>query len=273
MTIFLGPIFGPVIGGLIGSYLGWRCLFWIFGGVGALLAVLSFVFAKETLGSKGQPKKRDLLSGIKVLRHKEILFGMLVHVTAAAGYYITDVSLTFILEQRFGLDMYEIGLSYSAFGAGCIFGNQIGARLGDIFRRGHLQQPIYRLFISVVASPFLALFLILEGYIFDNGDLWFVIFSPFFVGFFFGFPRVHMQLFFVERGKQIAEAEVASSLTGIYLAVMFAIGAAAAQLTVLARETIGNLWYFSAVAACYLLVVTVLVWVVEEKFVRNVLFS
>ena len=125
----LAPILAPVIGGQVLLVGTWRTVFWVLGGIGVVLLVLSAVVIKETL-----PVERRTKGGFGgTLRAFRTLTGDRGYVgTVLAGSMVTAAMFgyisasPFVLQDRFGLSAQWFSACFALNAIGIILATQIG---------------------------------------------------------------------------------------------------------------------------------------------------
>lgn len=147
----LGPIIGPVVGGVISDKLGWRWVFWIITIVGGAVAIVFFLFARETYASvllerkakrlrketgnemlrsklstglsPAEHFKRAILRPFKMLAFSPICAICNLYVGVAYGYlYLMFTSLTPLFMRIYHFDTIHAGLSFLGLGVGSMIG-------------------------------------------------------------------------------------------------------------------------------------------------------
>lgn len=126
------PMIAPLIGGQIFAYLGWRAIFWLMFGFGALLIVLVLLRLPETNDSERRgdvPIFAFFRAYGHVLRSwrawSYLLCGGLIY--AALFAYITGSPFVYI--ELFGVDPEYFGLFFALNSLGVILGNGLNSRL------------------------------------------------------------------------------------------------------------------------------------------------
>lgn len=137
IMLAVGPAMGPTIGGLSLAAFGWKSVFFLMAGLGAIAILSVVVFLRETtIPDKNLIRPRRLLSAYgTLLTQPRFLLAALVLGGSIGALYAQATMLTFIL-------INEVGLSPTAFGIGMLmqtgayfFGSialrYIAPRLGD----------------------------------------------------------------------------------------------------------------------------------------------
>ncbi len=137
IMLAVGPAMGPTIGGLSLAAFGWRSVFFLMAGLGAIAIFSVVVFLRETtIPDKSLIRPRRLLSAYgTLLSTPRFLLAALVLGGSIGALYAQATMLTFIL-------INEVGMTPTAFGVGMLmqtgayfFGSialrYIAPRLGD----------------------------------------------------------------------------------------------------------------------------------------------
>ena len=119
--LVMGQIAGGVLGGIAGEYFNWRDIFFVFGGLGIVLAVLLArrAVTDHASGSAVHHKPRELLRFYRQLciqpSSRDLLFVATVEGAMVFGLL---AYLGAYLRHEFGLNYAVIGLVLSSFGVG-----------------------------------------------------------------------------------------------------------------------------------------------------------
>ncbi|UXT49941.1 multidrug effflux MFS transporter [Agrobacterium tumefaciens] len=137
IMLAVGPAMGPTIGGLSLAAFGWKSVFFLMAGLGAIAIVSVLVFLRETtIPDKSLIRPRRLLTAYRtLLTEPRFLLAALVLGGSIGALYAQATMLTFIL-------IGEVGMTPTAFGIGMLmqtgayfFGSialrYIAPRLGD----------------------------------------------------------------------------------------------------------------------------------------------
>ena len=113
IILAIGPALGPTIGGLALAGFGWRAIFLLMVGFGALLLFLSTVCMKETTVSDPSRVKpaRLVQAYAEIIGQKRFLFTAVVLAGAVGSMYAQAAVLPFILIERVGLTPTQFGMS------------------------------------------------------------------------------------------------------------------------------------------------------------------
>lgn len=120
IMLAVGPAMGPTIGGLSLAAFGWKSVFFLMAGLGAMAIFAVVVFLRETtVPDKNLIRPCRLLSAYgTLLTQPRFLFAALVLGGSIGALYAQATMLTFIL-------INEVGMTPTAFGVGMLM--QTGA--------------------------------------------------------------------------------------------------------------------------------------------------
>ncbi|MBW6423955.1 multidrug effflux MFS transporter [Rhizobium sp. XQZ8] len=113
IILAIGPSLGPTIGGLALAAFGWRSVFLLMIGFGAMLVFLSTVCMRETTTpdrSRLRPK-RLLEAYLEIVRLPRFLFTALILAGAVGSMYAQAAVLPFIMIEKVGLTPTQFGMS------------------------------------------------------------------------------------------------------------------------------------------------------------------
>lgn len=113
IILAVGPSLGPTIGGLALAAFGWRSVFLLMVGFGALLVFLSTVCLRETtVPDRSRLKPLRLIEAYaEIIRLPRFLFTALVLAGAVGSMYAQAAVLPFIMIEKVGLTPTEFGMS------------------------------------------------------------------------------------------------------------------------------------------------------------------
>lgn len=159
----VGLIVGSTIAGYLGERVGWRADFFIFGGIGLVLAliasfVLSDVQSRQCLRDL-PPGWSDIRELVKMPAYLSVILGAML---ISIGTWIFLNWLPLFFYDRFHLSLALAGLSGSSMlQLAAIAGSVFGGYLSDRFACGLLHRRILLLAICYFcAAPFLLTFLL-----------------------------------------------------------------------------------------------------------------
>lgn len=138
MVIAIAPLTAPLIGGQIQAFVGWRGIFWVLTGFGALCIALTATRLRETNG----PERR----GVVRLGAQYRAYGTLLADAEARNFllcgglvfgalfaYVTGAPFVYI--EVFGVDPQYFGVYFALNALGMLGGNYTNTRL--VMRHGY----------------------------------------------------------------------------------------------------------------------------------------
>lgn len=151
--VVFGPLLGPILGGfLIMSDAGWRATFWFCFAFGALIFCVTFLFLPETfrepiwdqlseeeglpnhhvsVEEEGKKKLFNPFAAFVLLKHPFILLSSVSTGFFFGSMFATETILPNAFKNKYGLNSWQVGLSYLGAGIGNLSGSMLGGRLSD----------------------------------------------------------------------------------------------------------------------------------------------
>ena len=137
----LAPMLAPLIGGQILWFLGWRAIFWVLAGIGAVALVVAWLWLPETL----RPEHRQPLVLSSVLKR----FGELFRHRAFMGYALTGAfqfaalfsflsGAPFVFIERYGVAPRDFGLIFGGMIVFMTVGSLLNAKFVAVFGAGRI---------------------------------------------------------------------------------------------------------------------------------------
>ncbi|WP_395666722.1 MFS transporter [Methylocella sp.] len=111
----------------IGQTLGWRAAFVVFGAIGALAALLVFLFVPDD----GTDPDASPLRELTAFARPQVWLTLGIGAIGSGGMFATFSYVTPTLTEVAGVPERIVPFALCAFGAGMIAGNLAGARLAD----------------------------------------------------------------------------------------------------------------------------------------------
>lgn len=193
-SLYAGIILSGIIGGYMADHYGWRFVFYIFGGIGVVLAFLMWFRLEDTKVPKSV-KAISFLAGIKTLFANKtailLTLGFSCMVFVNVGYLAWAPTF---LHEKFGLSLTEAGFSSMFYHHLLAFaGVMFSGKFSDIKA---VKSPVVRLRIQSIGLLMGAPFIFLIG-VLDSLALVYVAFGVF--GFFRGMfdSNIYASLFSV----------------------------------------------------------------------------
>lgn len=137
IMLAVGPAMGPTIGGLSLASFGWKSVFFLMAGLGAIAILSVVIFLRETtVPDKSLIRPRRLLSAYgTLLTEPRFLLAALVLGGSIGALYAQATMLTFILINTVGMTPTAFGIGMlmqtGAYFFGSIALRYIAPRLGD----------------------------------------------------------------------------------------------------------------------------------------------
>lgn len=158
-SVYAGTIAGGAISGYMGEHFGWRSSFYVFGGLGIVLAIVLWFLLKEPERGASETSNRELLDlkGLFGNRMVLVLMAVFVGVNFVAGAFLSWMP-TF-LKRKFDLSLSMAGFSGTAFwniasAIGVMFAGWLADRLASRYRGG---RQIVQAVGLLVAVPFIVI--------------------------------------------------------------------------------------------------------------------
>lgn len=230
----IGPIIGPPMGGLIEAIVGWRGIFYVLAGAGAIILVAVTLGLPETLDRERAPRNRpNPLEPLAHLRSRPIALWALLGGLMFGTMYAILTLMPGYLDEEHGLEPFQIGLVMIPFGLGSMSGTLIGGRAAD--RIGRKRASIGAAFLLVPAVLAFAWTLDLA--------LAVPIAITMAIGFCLSHTRPGLTTYCIELSPRHASGVAASLTTTSMLAA-----ALASFLAPLGADSLGRQWTFTIAA-------------------------
>ncbi|KAI8987088.1 major facilitator superfamily domain-containing protein [Pilobolus umbonatus] len=149
----VGPVIGPTIGGFLCEYLGWRSTFYFLAILGAVLLVLVTFQLPETFRKHekheytvdDEGKRIETKGPTNIFQQMAVAFTPMVimlqdptiivitiyNTVIFASLYFLNPTITVTFKQRYGLNSWQVGLCYLAYGVGLMSGSVLSGRYSD----------------------------------------------------------------------------------------------------------------------------------------------
>jgi MFS family permease len=246
-ALYAGVIMSGLIGALIAERFGWSAAFYIFGGIGIILAIILYVRFKKIIlpDALAAMNKVALLDGLKGLLHKKT--AVLLTLAFACMIFVNVGYLTWaptFLHEKFKLSLANAGFSSMFYHHIFAFlGVLAGGRFSDQFAK---TDPGARLKIQALGLLLGAPFIYLLG---SSNDLFWVYAGMGMFGFFRGMydSNIYASLFLV------TVPGIRASVSGAMIMFAFLTGAFAPWILGIIKPTLGLSNGLSALSIVYLL--------------------
>lgn len=132
LVMGLAPILAPIVGGQLLVFFGWRSVFWVLTGFGALCLLFSVTSLRESL-----PPERRLPGGIgaaivnyrQLLRDKRFMTQVMTGAFTMAGMFAYISGSPFVFIELNGVPAERFGFLFGLNALGLIAASQINHRL------------------------------------------------------------------------------------------------------------------------------------------------
>ena len=242
-AVYVGIVVSGYAAGLIADNFGWRFAFYLFGGLGVLLAfVLYFRIKSAPIVYKSDTSLFS--TGLKAFFKKPTALFLTL---AFAGMVFVNVGfMTWMptyLHEDFGFSLARSGFDSTFYHyLGAFFGVMIGATIADRYAskitgvRGTVQA-----IGLLLAAPFI----FLMGF---SGNIWVIYIALALFGIFRGVydSNIFAALF------DVIEPRFRSTATGLMLMIAFVTGAIAPYILGMLKPVLGLSWGLSALAVVYI---------------------
>jgi MFS transporter, DHA1 family, multidrug resistance protein len=132
----LAPVIAPILGGQLSRIMGWRGIFGVLAGFGALLLAAGFFGLKETLPAERRIVGgfRRTVQGYQTLLHDRFFVGCaLSSGLAGASMFAYIAGSTFVLQRIYGMSPQGFSLVFGCISLGLVGAAQGGARLALVW--------------------------------------------------------------------------------------------------------------------------------------------
>ncbi|MCU0841700.1 MAG: multidrug effflux MFS transporter [Thiobacillaceae bacterium] len=130
----LAPILAPLLGGWVVTALGWRAIFWLLAGYGALALLAVWRWLPETHDTRhaGPLRPLSVLAGYAgLLASRSFIGHTLIGGLAFAGMFAYIAASPFVLIELNGVSVEDFGWVFGLNALGFVLAGQINARLLD----------------------------------------------------------------------------------------------------------------------------------------------
>lgn len=141
LVIATAPLVAPLIGGYLLVWLGWRAIFWLLAGFGALCFVAAWSLVPETRPREFRSRlspTRQLAGYAQLLRHRSTLGYMLCGGSAFAGMFAYISGTPFVYIELFDVEPQHYGWLFGLNVAGLMLVSFLNSRLVGRLGSGRL---------------------------------------------------------------------------------------------------------------------------------------
>lgn len=165
----IAPVAGPLFGGVMASTLGWRGVFAVLAGLGALMILLGFRIPESL-----PPDRRKNGSLLKVMEEFSPLCHnrhFMIHILlkgAALGALFSYISAgPFIIEEHYGFSAFQFGLIFGGNAMSIVFGSMLSIKFSTMKKAAVIGTAGMTFFAVTegIALYFVDSFLVFEGLI------------------------------------------------------------------------------------------------------------
>ncbi|NBA85588.1 MFS transporter [Emticicia sp. CRIBPO] len=251
-AVYFGIILSGLIAGYIGENYGWEAAFYLFGGLGVLLAAVFFLRVQKDAPAKivthasSAEIRKEIAATAKIIIKKPTV--VLLTLAFACMVFVNVGYLTWMpmfMVQKFGMSLSEAGFSslfYHHIGA--FAGVLSGAKLADYFtlKRGPQSRLMLQMFGLLLGAPFI--------YIMGSADDLTLLYIAMFL---FGVFRGWYDSNIVASLYEVVSPAIRSSSYGLMLACAFITGASSPLILGILKPSIGLSMGLSLLSVVYVL--------------------
>jgi sugar phosphate permease len=248
-ALYAGIVISGFGAGWIADQFGWRLAFYLFGGLGILLAIILFFRLKDSKPSENNSNDNKtepirLTDGLKIFIKKPT--ALLLSLAFAGMVFVNVGFMTWMptyLHEDFGFSLARSGFDSTFYHyLAAFFGVLIGARIADRYAfKVTGMRGIVQAFGLLLGAPFIFLMGVTD--------------APFVM-------YISLALFGVFRGiydsnifaalYDVIEPRYRSTATGLMLMFAFVTGAAAPYILGIIKPALGLAWGLSALSVVYI---------------------
>ena len=128
MGMAITPMFAPALGGFLDNWFGWQANFWMFGGVGTLIWVLTYFDQGETVPQSTEGFTEQLKEYPELLTSRRFWGYCLASAFSGGAYFAYLGGGPFVGSVVFDLSPEKLGIYFGAPAIGYFAGNFISGR-------------------------------------------------------------------------------------------------------------------------------------------------
>ncbi|WP_245633528.1 multidrug effflux MFS transporter [Amycolatopsis jejuensis] len=121
----LAPIVAPVVGGQLAAIVGWRGIFGVLAGVGAVLLLVAATALPESLPPEARRPGRGGREFRVLLKDRLFLRFLLVSTCSGAAFFTYLASISFVLQDGFSLSPQLFSVCFAANAVMAVLGAQV----------------------------------------------------------------------------------------------------------------------------------------------------
>ena len=128
MGMAITPMFAPALGGFLDNWFGWQANFWMLGGVGTLIWILSYFDQGETVPPSTEGFKEQLKEYPELLTSRRFWGYCLAAAFSGGAYFAYLGGGPFVGSVVFNLSPEQLGIYFGTPAIGYFAGNFISGR-------------------------------------------------------------------------------------------------------------------------------------------------
>ena len=128
MGMAITPMFAPALGGFLDNWFGWQANFWMLGGVGTLIWILTYFDQGETVPPSTEGFREQLKEYPELLTSRRFWGYCLASAFSGGAYFAYLGGGPFVGSVVFNLSPEKLGIYFGAPAIGYIVGNYISGR-------------------------------------------------------------------------------------------------------------------------------------------------
>ncbi len=219
MAMALAPMIGPMVGGLLDQAFGWRAVFWVYTGLGAVLLWLIWVDAGETHHARSETFGAQLRTYPALLTSGLFWAYALVMCCGIGAFYVFIAGAPFVAAEIFGLSPAVLGLGIGSITFGFFFGSFLSGRIAS-------RVGVARMILTGRAVPVIGIGLGLLAYGLGYFSAWMFFAAAITAGIGNGLTTPSARA-----GSMSVRPDLAGSASGLGGALVIAFGAVLTQVT------------------------------------------
>ena len=128
MGMAITPMFAPALGGFLDNWFGWQANFWMLGGVGTLIWILTYFDQGETVPSSTEGFREQLKEYPELLTSRRFWGYCLASAFSGGAYFAYLGGGPFVGSVVFNLSPEQLGIYFGTPAIGYFAGNFISGR-------------------------------------------------------------------------------------------------------------------------------------------------
>ena len=128
MGMAITPMFAPALGGFLDNWFGWQANFWMIGGVGSLIWIVTYFDQGETVPSKTEGFQKQLKEYPELLASRRFWGYCLASAFGSGAFFAYLGGGSFVGSVVFNLSPEKLGIYFGAPAIGYFTGNFISGR-------------------------------------------------------------------------------------------------------------------------------------------------